>query len=517
MNEHIKNSPHFDSYYDAVVIGAGNGGLSAALKLATENAKVLLLEQHNLPGGFASSFVRGRFEFEPSLHELSNVGSAQDAGFMRKFLQDECGVDVEFMPVPEAYHLILSDEGVNIKIPFGIEEFIDAIATAVPGSRKPIERYMQTCKETLGAIGYISRMKGAPDPTVLMEEYPSFMVTAGYTAKQVTDTFGIPDRALDMIYPYWCYLGIPVNRLSFTIWALVLYSYILKGAYIPRYTSHGMSSAIDARIRELGGRTEYSTRVTKIFVEDGRVVGVGTAAGERIGTSYVIANVSPNIVYGRLIDDRSKVPEDAYRLVNARKMGASAFVVYLGLDASPDELGIGSYGYFIGTSMDTEKAYKNFFSFEPPEMQASICLNRAIPDCSPPGTTILSMTALAGPDTWKDVRPENYVRFKQEFAKVMIDQFSEAVGAPLSDHIEEIEIATPQTFARYTGAFKGTIYAYEQDPWDSVVARSMSRPQEQFIKGLDFAGGFASVGPGYESSFLSGRIAAQMALKKITR
>ena len=500
-----------------MVIGAGNGGLSAALKLATENAKVLLLEQHNLPGGFASSFVRGRCEFEPSLHELSNVGSAQDAGFMRKFLQDECGVDVEFMPVPEAYHLILSDEGVNIKIPFGIEEFIDTIATAVPGSRKSIERYMQTCKETLGAIGYISRMKGAPDPTILMEEYPSFMVTAGYTAKQVTDTFGIPDRALDMIYPYWCYLGIPVNRLSFTIWALVLYSYILKGAYIPRYTSHGMSSAIDARIRELGGRTEYSTRVTKIFVEDGRVVGVGTAAGERIGTSYVIANVSPNIVYGRLIDDRSKVPEDAYRLINARKMGASAFVVYLGLDASPDELGIGSYGYFIGTSMDTEKAYKNFFSFEPPEMQASICLNRAIPDCSPPGTTILSMTALAGPDTWKDVSPENYVRFKQEFAQVMIDQFSEAVGAPLSDHIEEIEIATPQTFARYTGAFKGTIYAYEQDPWDSVVARSMSRPQEQFIKGLDFAGGFASMGPGYESSFLSGRIAAQMALKKITR
>ena len=108
------------------------------------------------------------------------------------------------------------------------------------------------------------------------------------------------------------------------------------------------------------------------------------------------------------------------------------------------------------------------------------------------------MTALAGPDTWKGVKPEDYVRFKQEFAKVMIDQFSEALGSPLSDHIEEIEIATPQTFARYTGAFKGSIYAYEQDPWDSVVARSMSRPQEQFIKGLDFAGGFASIGHGYE-------------------
>jgi len=517
MNKNIKSNLHFDSYYDAVVIGAGNGGLSAALQLSLDNAKVLLLEQHNLPGGFATSFVRGRFEFEPSLHELSNVGSEQDKGFMRKFLQDKGGVDVEFMPVPEAYHLILSDEDINIKIPFGIEKFTDTIAAAVPGSRKSIERYMQICRETLGAIAYISRMNGMPDPKVLTEEYPSFMVTAGYTVKQVTDTFGIPDRALDMIYPYWCYLGIPVNRLSFTIWALVLYNYILKGAYIPRHTSHGMSAAIDARIRELGGRTEYSTRVTKILVEDGRVAGVETAAGERIGTDYVIANLSPNIVYGRLVDDRRKVPEDAYRLVNARKIGASAFVVYLGLDASPDELGIESYGYFIGASMDTGKAYDNYFTFEAPEMQAAICLNRAIPDCSPPGTTILSMTALAGPDTWKDVRPENYVRLKQEFAKVMIDQFSEAVGAPVSDHIEEIEIATPQTFARYTGAFKGSIYAYEQDPWDSVVARSMSGPQEQFIEGLNFAGGFASIGHGYESSFLSGRIAAQMALEKITK
>ncbi|MBW2648486.1 MAG: NAD(P)-binding protein, partial [Deltaproteobacteria bacterium] len=124
MNEKIKNNPHFDSYYDAVVIGAGNGGLSAALQLSIDNVRVLLLEQHNLPGGFATSFVRGRFEFEPSLHELSNVGSGQNKGFMRKFLQDKGGVDVEFMPVPEAYHLILTDEGINIKIPFGVEKFI---------------------------------------------------------------------------------------------------------------------------------------------------------------------------------------------------------------------------------------------------------------------------------------------------------------------------------------------------------------------------------------------------------
>ena len=50
------------SKFDAVVIGSGTGGLSAALSLATAGKKILLLEQHNMPGGCATSFVRGRFD-----------------------------------------------------------------------------------------------------------------------------------------------------------------------------------------------------------------------------------------------------------------------------------------------------------------------------------------------------------------------------------------------------------------------------------------------------------------------
>ena len=49
--------------YDAVVIGAGNGGLAAACRMAKGGKKTLLVERHNLPGGCASSFRRGRFEF----------------------------------------------------------------------------------------------------------------------------------------------------------------------------------------------------------------------------------------------------------------------------------------------------------------------------------------------------------------------------------------------------------------------------------------------------------------------
>ena len=70
--------------YDAVVVGAGNSGLVAAIRLQLSGKKTLLIEQHNLPGGCASSFRRGRFEIEPSLHELCDVGTEEEPGEIRE-------------------------------------------------------------------------------------------------------------------------------------------------------------------------------------------------------------------------------------------------------------------------------------------------------------------------------------------------------------------------------------------------------------------------------------------------
>ena len=74
--------------FDCVVIGAGNGGLAAACKMALEGKKTLLIEKHNLPGGCASSFRRGRFEFETALHELCEWGTEENPANCRKFVVD---------------------------------------------------------------------------------------------------------------------------------------------------------------------------------------------------------------------------------------------------------------------------------------------------------------------------------------------------------------------------------------------------------------------------------------------
>ena len=74
--------------YDAIVVGAGNGGMTASAALAQKGLNVLLLERHNIPGGCATSFCRGRFEFEVALHQLSGMGTAEQPGgqFSRRHL-----------------------------------------------------------------------------------------------------------------------------------------------------------------------------------------------------------------------------------------------------------------------------------------------------------------------------------------------------------------------------------------------------------------------------------------------
>ncbi|SES63463.1 prolycopene isomerase [Natronincola peptidivorans] len=504
-------SNNFKTEYDAVVVGAGNGGLTAAATLAGKGMKTLLLEQHNLPGGFATSFVRGRFEFEPSLHEISDFGPPDDKGNVRMLLEDRIGLDVEWIEVPEAYRLIVPNEKggrIDATMPFGEEEFIAKMEEYVPGSKESVVKFIRLCEEVIDAFTYLAESKGNHDKKVLTKEYPNFLKTAPYTLQDVLDSLKMPYRAQKIITAYWCYIGVGVKDMSFTIFGAMFYRYITKQAFIPRFRSHGYTTALDMKIRELGGDIQYNTKVEKIIIEKGQIVGVETSHGDVIKTNYVITNTSPHTVYNQLIYPKTEVPETALKTCNARKVGFSAFVVYLGLDKSAEELGIDEYSYFVYSTPDTNDIYKSFHSLGRPVGQATVCLNKTIPDCSPEGTSILYLTTLFSGDCWRDVEPKDYVKLKNKLAEEMIDEFEKALGINIRDSIEEIEVATPATFANYTGAFNGSVYGYEPVPWDSVLPRMMSMNDEKYIKGLDFSGGFAFRCHGYSSSLQSGETAA---------
>ncbi|EJO5347238.1 NAD(P)/FAD-dependent oxidoreductase [Clostridium botulinum] len=502
------------SKYDAVIIGASLGGLSAALQLGMKGKKALVLEQHNLPGGLATSFVRGRFEFEATLHELQSVGTKKDPRKIRKFL-DEAGVDIDWIQIPEAYKVVYSKENIDVIMPYGIDNMIETVDKEVPGTREKMKSLMNTCKEVLDSMNYFGKIGGADklSKLELLKNHGSFVRTAGYTAKEVIDTFKLPKKAIDIIVPYWIYVGVPLSKLSFTVWAYLMADYFEGGAVVCSHNSHSLSLSMQKRAEEMGARVELKTRVDKILVKKGNVIGVRTNKGKEIECDYVICASYPNNVYRTMIEPIKEVPKEAIKLTNARSIGVTAFSVYLALDVEPDRLNIDSYSYFIGDTMDTDEIWENYKTIESPKYITTIVLNKANPKCFPKGTTEMSITALPKADGWMKVKKEDYMKVKRAYAKAMIDKMNKVLGVNLYDHIEEIEIATPETIARYTGSYNGSVYGYEHVIWDSLIARILEERKERYIKGLEFIGAHASIGNGYAPNITSGIKAATEVLK----
>ena len=180
--------------YDIVVVGAGNSGMSAALQCQLAGKKTLLIEKHNVPGGAATSFVRGRFEIEPSLHELCDFGPPDNPGDTRKILESY-GVKLNWVEVKDCFRIIsrYSDGSpMDVTMPAGIDNFIDKMEEYVPGSREKMVKLFDLFQEVLDGIAYITASKGNPDSKVLQTEYPDMLRCGAYSTQKVFDALKLP-------------------------------------------------------------------------------------------------------------------------------------------------------------------------------------------------------------------------------------------------------------------------------------------------------------------------------------
>ena len=497
--------------YDAVVIGAGNGGLTAAARLAKEGKKVALLEQHNMPGGFATSFVRGRFEFEPSLHELCDFGSSEKPGAVRE-LFDDLGVFLEWCSISEAFRTILTDDSHkrDFTMPFGTKAFVDKMEEYVPGSRESTEKFVKLCEDMDRAVSYMTAASGKVDPKVMQKEHANFLKCAPYSVTQVLDALKMPKEAQEILGAYWCYIGVDLERLSFFFYAIMVYKYLVGGAHIPKNRSHAISVALADRILELGGEIYCNTRAEKILMKGKKPYAVKTSRGI-METEHIICCCSPHAVFGDMMD-ASSVPEAQRRSVNSREFGMRGFVAYVGLNKSPEELGLKDYSYFIYGSMDTVEECRRVGRIETNDIQATTCLNIANPGCSPEGTTIMSFTTFYNSDVWDKATEENYMDMKRKAAEKMFENFAKATGVDVRPYIEEIEIASPLTMARYTLNPKGVMYAYAGNEWDGLLARLMMIEEDQLVPNIRFAGAYGPRSIGFSSTYIGGDLAAQLTL-----
>jgi len=213
--------------------------------------------------------------------------------------------------------------------------------------------------------------------------------------------------------------------------------------------------------------------------------------------------------------DANKVPVDEIKLSNARHKCGQGFCVFFGLNKSAKELGIKNYSTFLYPSMDVDKLYESAKNTYGDKVIAAACQNVVYPEASPEGTCILSFTTLFEDDAFDHVTPENYYQEKTRIADNMISYFERGTGIKIRDSIEEISIATPATFAHFTGAYQGLIYGYDANSLDGIMPRLLMLDEDIRIKSLRFCGGFEFRMHGYGSAYNSGETSALKAFLEI--
>lgn len=490
--------------FDVIVVGSGLGGLSAATFLSQAGKSVLLLEKHNLPGGYASSFLRGRFEFDVSLHELSGIGGKENRGPLLGFL-DACGVapKVQFMPVAEFYRCVLP--GLDIILPVGRQQFEETLVNQFP-------------KETAGINGFISlafdiaeetmrsNMLGGSPASLNPSEFPRLTEFSNRTVAQVFDSF-FTDKGLRAVLGQLCnYLGQPPSKLPVTDFAMGFTTYLNFGPVHIRGTSQALSQAFVDVIESNGGQVWLNNGAVRILTSGNRVRGVQAEDGTEITSPYVVCNANPIVACLDLIG-RNKVPDWYLRRLGAWSPGASTFSVYLGLDCTCENLGLNTHETFVGLDFDADTHFEAALkSVNIHQGGVSVtAYNLADPEFSPPGTASVTLTMGAHGAPWLALSPDQYLGIKRRLA-IKAMELAEIVAPDLRNHIEVLDIATPLTNNRYTANPGGSFTGFAENRQCSPLGRLPSRGP---LSGLYFANAWVNIGGGFFPCVLSGFIASQ--------
>jgi prolycopene isomerase len=491
--------------YDAVVIGAGNGGLTAALTLAQAGKKVLLLERHNIPGGCATSFVRGRFEFEVALHQLSGMGSPERPGPLRAILGEMGVLDrLEFVEMENLYRVVFPGT-FDVTLPTNREQLVKDLSLRFPKDADGLSRFLD--------LVYRFSMEMVQglffhDPDISKEKYPIYFKYAFRNSQDVMDEFMESPFLKAILSVYWGYVGVPPSMLPFGDLAIMLWAYIEFKPYHLKGGSQALSNALLDKYLEAGGEVRFNCAARKIVVDTGAVKGVITEQGDRVDAGVVISNASTIHTYIDLID-RDAVPAAELNAFKSRSIGPSAFTVYMGLDCEPAECGIHETTNFITTTVDADRAFSLWKTMEQQGWALLTCYDVSDPDFSPPGTCQAALVALQYGDPWYAVSPREYADAKYRYAEGML-QLAERVFPKIRDHIEELEAASPLTHLRYLGHPGGAIYGFDQYAKDSPFFLTNRSP----IRGLFFAGSWVGSG-GFQPTLTSGRSTARSVLKAL--
>ena len=501
--------------FDAIVIGSGSGGLTAALALARAGKRVAVYEQHDHPGGYTQSFTLDGFTFSPGVHYVGGLGPG---GTLRR-IYEGLGVanDLVFLELnPDGYdHAVIGRE--RFAFPAGKARLAARLKDRFPRERTGIDGYLDVVERMNDEMGRALPVRGWLDRAVLPFRMPTVLRYGLGSTEHLLDRF-VSDPLLRAIL---CVQsgdhGMAPSRAPAILHGSVA-GYYMDGAWYPRGGAQAVADVLVAHVRGAGGEVHPRTRVARIVVERGRVGGVVLADGTVVRADVVVSNADPTVTWGRLVP-----PEHVGRRVRRRlahlRYSPSTLSLFLGVDLDARAAGLDSGNVWFNHTTDVEAPYafaerRDLFDVgEIPGLFLNVTTLKD-PSRRHDGRHTMEAICLASYDAfapWRDStpghRPNEYRRLKQRLTERMLDTLAEVVP-DIRNHVAVHALATPLTNERYLGTTRGAIYGTEK------TLRNLGPfafPIRTHVRGL-FECGASTLAPGILGVSISGLLVAAAVL-----
>src|SRR6516164_8180405 len=287
--------------WDAIVIGSGIGGLTAAVLLAVRGGKrVLVLERHYEVGGFTHTFRRPGYEWDVGLHY---IGQVQDrTSVVRRAFDHVTANQVQWQAMPDIYDRVII-EGRTFDLSAGLERFREGLKQSFPSETRHIDRYIAAVQACNRASGLYHAEKAVPKPLAafvggLMRA--PYMRWARRTTREVLESLTGNHELIGVLTAQWGDYGLPPARSSFAVHATIAEHYFSGGSY-PVGGASTIAAAIVPRIERSGGSVVSSAEVAGIVVEGTKAVGVRMIDGREFQAAMVLSDAGATNTLERLL------------------------------------------------------------------------------------------------------------------------------------------------------------------------------------------------------------------------
>lgn len=500
---------------DVVVIGAGIGGLTAAALLADAGPRVEVFEQHEVPGGFAHTWLRRAracdpdsgaslvFRFDAGVHDVSgwHPGGTVRSVFERLGIAHED----EWVRLDHRYVL----DGRAIDVPRDWRAWVERLATEFPheaaGLRAlfaDIHAIHEAMFSTAAERGGIPGTPGTPQALLAFARRHPLAVAWLDRPWQDLVAHHLRDRAVQAwVCALAGYLSDDIARLRVRDF-VPLFGYYFNGGYYPLGGSGLIARRLVEAIEARGGRVHLRTAVTRIVTEQGTATGVVVRR----------RNGPEQIVRARAVVTNADLRQSLTRLLPQDDALPQGRIPEAPLQASC-------------SAMSVSLAVKGTLDMPPvvhvADARGAVSIvipSRVDPGCAPAGYSTVELLALMRPDeahTWfADAstdgsltddhdhrayrRSAPYLARKQAAGDRLIALARLAIP-DLDQRIVFRTDASPLTFQRYAWTTGGAIYGMRSDG---------TIPTKSPVRNLVVAGA-ATHGPGIEAVVISGAFAAE--------